>query len=358
MNSSRFSRRQALAACGSLLTLGSSTQAQTPQSPALIGEPPGRIPPAAELVNSLEFEQVAQRKLDGASYAEIAGSDRGPMDRITFNPRYMVNTTKLDLTTPLFGDNMYAPIVIGPVANLKRYHPDGELAMVRGAATAKTAMIVADQSSVPIEKLAAEAKAALWCQVYPGSDPAAARNRAAQAVKAGCKVVVITAGIPWQPAGAPPAPPTLVDWKAIDQVRQGLTVPVVLKGVMTPEEAQAAVTHGVQGIVVSNYGGRSTPATASGILALPAISSAVGGKVPIMVDGGFRRGSDVLKALALGAQAVLMARPAVWSMAAYGADGVQSMLYLIQNEVAREMVMCGLVNMKAMSPAAVTIHRR
>ncbi len=358
MSSSAFTRRHALATCGAWLAGRSVGRAQTPAAPQLIGEPPGRTPRASELVNAFEFEQVAQRRLDTNIYAEIAGSDRGPMDRITFNPRYMVNTTKLDLTAPLFGDDLFTPIVIGPVADLKRYHPDGELAMVRGAGSAKTAMIVADHASVPIDQIAAAAKAPLWYQIYPGSDAAAARNKAAQAVKAGCKAVFITAGIPYQQAGVSAAQTTLLDWKVIDQIRQGLTVPVVLKGVMTPEDAQAVVTHGIQGIVVSNYGGRSMPATASGILALPAISDAVGGKIPILVDGGFRRGSDVLKALALGAQAVLMARPAVWAMAAYGADGVQNMLQLIQNEVGREMVMCGLVNMKAMSRAAVTIHRR
>ena len=115
---------------------------------------------------------------------------------------------------------------------------------------------------------------------------------------------------------------------------------------------------GFQGIVVSNYGGRSIPATSSSILALPAIADAVGGKAAILLDGGFRRGSDVLKALALGAQAVLLGRPAAWSLAAYGAAGVENMLQLIQNELARDMMMCGLVNLKSITRAAVTIHAR
>jgi 4-hydroxymandelate oxidase len=257
----------------------------------------------------------------------------------------------------LFGDNLFAPILIGPIADLKRFHPEGELEMARGASAAKTAMVVADHSSVPIDQLAAQAKTPVWCQIYPGFDASAACNRAVQAVKAGCKGVIVTAGIPYLPAGATGATP-LLDWKALDQIRQGIAVPVVLKGIMTPEEAQTAVSHGFQGIVVSNYGGRSIPATASGILALPAIADAVGGKAAILVDGGFRRGSDVLKALALGAQGVLLGRPAVWSLAAYGADGVQNMLQLIQNELARDMMMCGLVNPKSITRAAVTIHTR
>ena len=356
MTISSLNRRQALLAYASL----AGSPLLRAQQQQLIGEPPGRIPPSSELVNAFEFELVAQRKLDSATYAEIAGSDRVPMDRITFNPRMMVNTTKLDLTTPLYGDNLFAPILIGPIAGLRRFHLEGELEMMRGASAAKTAMVVADHSSVPgvsMEQLAEQAKTPLWCQIYPGIDASAARNRAVQAVKAGCKGVIVTAGIPYLLAGATGATP-LLDWKALDQIRQGIAVPVVLKGIMTPEDAGTAVSHGFQGIVVSNYGGRSIPATAASILALPAIADAVGGKAVILVDGGFRRGSDVLKALALGAQGVLLGRPAVWSLAAYGADGVQNMLQLIQNELARDMMMCGLVNVKSITRAAVTIHTR
>jgi isopentenyl diphosphate isomerase/L-lactate dehydrogenase-like FMN-dependent dehydrogenase len=169
---------------------------------------------------------------------------------------------------------------------------------------------------------------------------------------------VITAGIPYRLGGSAETTQSVPDWKAIDQVRQAITVPGVLKGIVTPEDAQTAVTQGFQGIVVSNYGGPSFPATDSSILALPAIAGAVGGKATIFLDGGIRRGSDVLEALALGAQAVLLGRPAAWSLAAYGADGVQNLLQLIQNELARDMVMCGLVNMKSITRAAVTIHRR
>jgi isopentenyl diphosphate isomerase/L-lactate dehydrogenase-like FMN-dependent dehydrogenase len=327
-------------------------------SQELMGEPPGRIPPSAELVNAFEFELMAKRKLDSATYAEIAGSPRRAMDRITFNPRMMVNTYALDLTTPLFGDNLFAPILIGPIAGQKRYHPEGELAMLRGAGAARTALVIPDNPGVSLEQIAAQAKTPLWCQIYPGNDASAARTRAVQAVRAGCKAVVITAGIPYRRGGPAQTAPPVPDWRAIDEVRQGITIPVVLKGIMTPEDAQMAVSRGFQGIVVSNYGGPSFPGTDSTILALPAIAEAVGGKAAILVDGGIRRGSDVLKALALGAQAVLLGRPAAWSLAAYGADGVQNLLQLIQNELARDMVMCGLVNMKSITRAAVTIHLR
>jgi len=312
----------------------------------LIGEPPGRIAPASELVNAYEFEGMAQRKLGSLLAAEIASGDRKAMDRITFNPRMMINTYKLDLTTPLFGESLFAPILIGPTADQKRFHREGELAMVRGAADAKTLVVVSDRSSYPIEQIAAQAKAPLWYQVYPDTE----RSRIDRAVKAGCKAVIITVG-----AGNGPK---LVDWSAIDSVRQGVKVPVILKGIMTPDEAKTAVSKGFQGIVVSSYSGQRVPGTASTILALPAIADAVGGKATILVDSGFARGSDVLKALALGAQAVLLGRPPLWGLAGYGADGVKYLLQLIQNELARDMVMCGLVNLSSITRAAVTVHRR
>ena len=246
MTSFSLNRRRALTACASLLAGSPFLRAQQPQSPQLIGEPPGRIPPPSELVNAFEFELMAQRKLDSATYADIAGSDRGPIDRITFNPGMMVNTTALDLTAPLFGDNLFAPILIGPIGGLRRLHPEGELAMARGASAAKTAMVVADNASIPIDQIAEQSKTPLWCQIYPGTDAAAAHTRAVQAVKAGCKGVIVTAGIPYSPSAATGAP-SLLDWKALDQIRQGITAPVLLKGIMTPEDARTAVSHWFSG---------------------------------------------------------------------------------------------------------------
>src|SRR5260370_42108744 len=168
-------RREAFTACG---TWRAAPRPAQPQE--LIGEPPGRVPPPSELVNAFEFELMAKRKLGSAISAEIAGCERGPMDRITFNPRMMVNTATLDLTTPLFGDNLFAPILIGPIADQRRYHPDGELAMLRGAAAAKTTFVVAAHSSGPVEDVAARAKTTLGYQVYPGSNACATPPRATQ----------------------------------------------------------------------------------------------------------------------------------------------------------------------------------
>jgi len=310
----------------------------------LMGEPPGRIAPLRELVNTFEFEAMAQRSLSAAAFAEIAGSDRSAFERITFRPRMMVNTTQLDLTTELFGQRLFAPILVGPASEQKRFHPEGELASVRGAFAAKTAMVVSGRASYPIEEIAAQPAATLWFQVHLEPDTDALRRRIDQAVELGCKALCITIG------GA--------DWSAIDRLRQGLRIPVVLKGIMSPEEARAAIGKGIDGIVVSNYGGQAAGGMAAPIEVLPAIAEAVAGKAPILIDGSFRRGADILKALALGARAVMLGRPPLWALAAYGSAGVQTLLEMLQTELARDMAMCGKPNLKSLDPGLLKMHAR
>jgi isopentenyl diphosphate isomerase/L-lactate dehydrogenase-like FMN-dependent dehydrogenase len=297
------------------------------------------------LVNAFEFESVARRKLDPVTFALIAGGDRRAFDRITFRPRMMVNTTKLDLSVELFGQRLFAPIIAGPVSEQKRFSPEGELAMVRGASAAKAAVVVSSQASYSIDQIAAQSKTVLWYQVYP--DPEMV-NRAQEAVKAGCKAVFLTLGTA-KYGGS--------DWNTIDRLRSSVGVPLVLKGILSAEEAKIAAQHGVQGIVVSNYVGREVGDMAASIEVLPAIAEAVGGRLAILVDGGFRRGSDVLKALALGARAVLLGRPPMWGLASYGADGVQRLLELLQTELARDMAMCGRVNLQAIDRTVVKVHK-
>jgi 4-hydroxymandelate oxidase len=306
------------------------------------------LTPRADLANVLEAEVVARRRLAPDVFSMIAGGDRSFFERITFRPRMMVNTTRLDLSVEIFGEKLFAPILVGPAARQQMFHAEGELAMVRGAAAAKTLVVVSGDSSFPIEKIAAEAKTALWYQVFPDEDINAVRGRALAAVKAGCKAVCVTVGANGR--GTPH-----LSWNMIDQIRRGLGVPVVLKGVMTGEDATEAMKRGIEGVIVSNYGGLL--GLVSPMEMLPVITDAVGGKVPVLVDGGFRRGSDILKALAFGARAVLVSRPALWGLAAYGADGVQTVLEMLQTELGRSASQCGKVNVKAIDRSVVKVHR-
>ncbi len=191
MKKTVLTRRKALAGFGSLVAASPLAGDHPPQ---LLGEPTGRIPPRADLVNVLEFENIAERNLAPVVYASIAGGDRSFFDRITFRPRMMVSTTRLDLTISLFGEKMFAPLMVGPMSRLQNYHPDGEAGMVRAASASKSWMVVSSESSLPLEKIAAESKTTLWYQVFPEEDAAAVRAKMDRAVKSGCKAVCITVG--------------------------------------------------------------------------------------------------------------------------------------------------------------------
>jgi 4-hydroxymandelate oxidase len=337
MSRGSLTRRRALAAYGSLLAASPLLKGQT----KLIGEAPGRIAPVDELVNTLEFEPMAERKLPPAAFAEIAGSERKAFDRMTFRPRMMVNSLKMDLTRRIFGEALYMPIVVGPAADQKRYHPEGELAMARGASAADTVTVVTSRASFPVDRIAAQSKTSLWFQVSPHQGDRAALDNA---LKAGVKVVIFT-----------PNRGTAVDWSAVERLRKGVSVPFLLKGVMSVEEAKTAMAKDLDGIVVSNW---SSGSAAAPVEVLPAIADAVAGKVPILVDGSFRRGSDVIKGLALGAQAVLLGRPPLWGLAAYGDAGVRTLLELLQSEFARNMAQNGRPTLADIDRELVRIHKR
>jgi 4-hydroxymandelate oxidase len=337
----RWSRRRALQAFGSFLAASPLLRGQE-----LIGEPAGRITPKEDLIDVFEVEAMAKRKLASTVFGTISGGDRAAFERITFRPRMLVNVQKLDLSVDLFGEKLYCPIVMGPIMGQQQFHPDGELASVRGAAGSKTLMVVSGRSSQAIDKIAAAAKGPLWYQVFPDADFSAAQ----QAVGAGCKAVCLTVGTPYRGPH--------MNWDVIEQWGKQLKVPLVLKGIMSPDEAQAAVQRGVQGIVVSNYGGHFSTGLASPLEMLPSIVDAVGGKIPVLVDGSFRRGTDILKALAFGARAVMIGRPAMWGLGAYGADGVQVVFQMLQGELARDMGHCGRPSIASIDRSLVKVHRR
>jgi 4-hydroxymandelate oxidase len=349
-----LTRRRALGAAasvlvGSKIAPGSTAGVQPAVERAVVA-------PRAELVNTLEYEQQAKLMLAPAVFSLIAGGDRSGFDRITLRPRMLVDTRGLDLSVTLFGEQHFAPIVLGPVADQKRFHPDGELATVKGASAARTVMMVSSRASVPLQEIAAEARTALWYQVFAG-DPAA-RRQIQDAVNARCSAICISAGAAPAASGTPrSAIAAKMDWSAVDALKRGLNVPMMVKGITTPEAAQLALQHGVDAIIVSNYDGLAGAATGSVVLTLPAIVDTVGGKVPVLVDGSFRRGTDILKALAFGARGVLVARPAMWGLAAYGADGVRGIVEMLQTELARYMAMCGRPHLKMLDRSLLRLHR-
>ena len=324
-------------------------------------------------VHSIEDMRVrAARRLPRSVFDYIEGGsedevslrrNRASFEDWEFIPRWG-SIDNLTLSSTLLGGPVSMPLLLSPTGGTRLFHPDGELATARGASAAKAVMVVSSDSSFPIDKIAAEAKAGLWYQAFPGADANALKSQIQQAVKAGCKAVCITVGAEYRDAKRASGPaqlakmaPAALNWNVIDQLRQGLSVPFVLKGIMSSEEADAAIKHGVQGIVVSDYGSLLTKGMAPAIEVLPSIVDAVGGRVPVLVDGSFRRGSDVFKALAFGATAVMIGRPAMWGLAAYGADGVQSVVEMLQTDLGRDLGQCGTPTLKAISRAHVKVHQ-
>ncbi len=336
---------------GAFLRLGMLTaSAPVLHSQETVGNRPVKLVPIDELVNLFEFEEMAKLKLDGETYSKVAGSDRSAFDQITFRPRRLVGIEGLDLTTMLFGEPMFAPILVGPIPQQRQFHPEGELATVRAAAAARATVVVSNRSSYPIGDIAAQADATLWYQVDADGVTSQVRDQIQRAVAAGCSALCIAVGAASDRESEPLI--ARADWRAIDELRQDVAVPVLLRGVMNREDAREALERGIHGIGVSNGGRSGSPAA---IEVLPSIVDVVGGQVPVLVDGSFRRGSDVVKALALGAQAVMLGQPPIWGLAAYGADGVRAVVEMLQTDIARTMISIGRLTLETLDRDAVRI---
>ena len=321
-------------------------------APLRMPDPPPVLVPRSDLVNVLEYETQARLVLGPAKVAPILGSDRTVTDRITLRPRMNIPTRDLDLTSTLFGDEHFTPIIVGPIADQKRFHPEGEIAMARGASAAKAAMVVSSDASVPLAEIAQAATTPLWLQVYANSPKVKDVLAEASAAKAKAVIVTVNAGAS---AGGPAAQGD-IDWASVDAVVKGTSLPVIVKGITRPQDAKEAAARGAKGVVVSNYRGGNASALTGTLLLIAPVVQAVGDQVPVLVDGSFRRGTDILKALGLGAKGVLIGRPVMWGLAAYGADGVQGVVEMLQTELARYMGMCGRPSLAAVNSSIVRVH--
>jgi isopentenyl diphosphate isomerase/L-lactate dehydrogenase-like FMN-dependent dehydrogenase len=367
------------------------------QEPAWI---PDRLPPIEALNNVMEFEPVARTRMLKTAYDYIVGGvddewtlrrNRQGFERYSLRPRMLVDVSKLDLSLELFGSRIEMPILVAPTGGHQQAHPEGELATMRGACAAKTIMTVSTASSYPVDKIAAAATGPFWFQLYAGPDLETTRERVERALEAGAKVICLTVdaqyvshrerllrdrlttgGPPGEPsrlsarahhrtAQAPPNPYRLtpqftahLTWSFFDELKAYARVPVLIKGILTAEDAKLAVQHGAAGIVVSNHGGRYLEFTPSTIEVLPEIVEAVQGKIPVLLDGGIRRGTDVLKALAIGAKAVLVGRPPLWGLGAFGQAGVTRVLEMLQTELALAMGLSGMPNLASINRNLIT----
>lgn len=345
-------------------------------SPLLRGQqdpvrPHPRFPKLEELLTPLDFEPAAYARLPRGWYDYTAyGSDgeftlrrnRDAFDWVDLVPKSIGAPAQVDTSTELFGTRFVSPLMISPTAVHTHMHPDGEVATYQGATAARTPMAVSNNTSVPIEKIAPAANGQLWFQLYPREDMESNRETLERAQAAGAKAIIVT--IDQQAAEyeralhdrhlvapitstarrastrqAAPANPYRIrefrlwyDWGLFARLRPLIKVPMIAKGILTAEDARLCLEHGLDGVYVSNHGGRSLDYGPSTLEVLPEIAAAVNGKVPILFDSGIRRGADALKAMALGANLVLLGRLPRWGLGAYGPPGVRRLLELMQTE--------------------------
>jgi isopentenyl diphosphate isomerase/L-lactate dehydrogenase-like FMN-dependent dehydrogenase len=337
-----------------------------------------RVAGLNELVTSFDFEAVAFAKVPRAAYDYTAyGSDseftlrrnREAFDWVELVPRGVADVTKPQTATEILGTPMAYPIFVSPSANHEALHPQGEMATHIGATAANTPYIISQNTTFPVEKVAAAAKGPIWFQLYPRQEIEDNRPVLEAAQAAGAKAIVVTIdqqaavyeralhdrslGVAMVGRNAPRRPAASAnpyrisdgrlwyDWKYFDQIRPMVKVPILAKGVLTAEDAKLCLEHGLDGIYVSNHGGRSLDYGPSTLEVLPEIVEAVRGRVPMLFDSGIRRGTDILKALALGANAVCLGRVPRWGLAAYGAEGVQRVIEIMQKELVQAMLFTG-----------------
>jgi isopentenyl diphosphate isomerase/L-lactate dehydrogenase-like FMN-dependent dehydrogenase len=336
-------------------------------------------------VNVFDVQREAERKLDPGRRGYFSG---GAGDELTLGenveawrswrlrPRQLTGIESVSTAAEILGAPVSAPILVAPVAYQRLLDPEGETAMARAAAAAGTVMCLSTlATTTPTEVAAAAPGGRRWFQLYPFRDAAVTRALMQEAVAAGFEAVVVTVDLP--PGGnresdlrtgfaipgeieIPSVAAALgssrtvtvedtfalmnpaLTWDDLGEIAAEAGVPLLVKGLLTAEDAELAVEHGAAGVVVSNHGGRQLDRAVATAEALPEIVEAVAGRATVLVDGGIRRGTDVAIALALGADAVLVGRPAAWGLAAGGAAGVEWMLRTLAAELAHTLVLCGV----------------
>jgi 4-hydroxymandelate oxidase len=324
------------------------------------------------------MSKMAWEYINGGAVDELTERwNHEAYEHIRLRPRNLVDVSRLDTRVKLFGREMPFPILLAPTAYHKLAHPEGELATVRGANASGATMVLSTYSTTSLEEVAAAAKGPLWFQLYVQPDRDFTRALVHRAEAAGYQALAVTVdapvlglryreqrtkftlppgmeranlkGLATAKGGQRPGENEIysatldpkVTWKDIEWLRSLTKMPVLLKGVLNGDDAGRAVDAGVSGIIVSNHGGRNLDTVPATIEALPEVVAKVAGRIPVLVDGGIRRGTDVLKALATGASAVLIGRPYVYGLAVGGADGVAHVVNILRREFEAAMALAG-----------------
>jgi isopentenyl diphosphate isomerase/L-lactate dehydrogenase-like FMN-dependent dehydrogenase len=337
------------------------------------------------LLNVWDYERAASERLEPGPYGYFAG---GANDEVTLRdnvaaygrwvlrPRVLIDVSETTTATTVLGRELSMPILVAPVAFQRVVHPDGEVAMARAVAAAGSVMCLSTMATATWDEIGGTG-VPRWFQLYVPRDPAVAAEVVAGAAEAGFSALVVTVdtpvlgrrerdhrtgfsiqhlvGLEWlqqaklTPRTAFDSISSAVTWSDVERFASTSGLPVVLKGIVTAEDARLACEHGASAIVVSNHGGRQLDGVSATIDALPEVADAVDGRIEVLVDGGIRRGSDVVKALALGARAVMVGRAPLWGLAVNGQQGAANVLDILRSELHLALQLCG-----CRSPAEVS----
>ena len=349
-------------------------------------------------LNVLEVEAIARDRMERAYYDYYAGgaedeltlaANRRAFAEVFLRPRVLMDVSRIETKTRVLGTEVSMPVLVAPTAFHRLADPEGELATARGAGAARTVMVVSTIATYPLEEIASAATGPLWFQLYVYKDRGLARNLVQRAEKAGYRALCLTVDTPhlgrrerdWRNGFTLPRGVTLrnfegagrdaeslgnsfhsyvhqqldcsLTWDSVEWLRGETRLPIVLKGIIAPEDARMAVERGVDGIIVSNHGGRQLDGTEPTLRALPRVADAVQGRAEVLMDGGVRRGTDVVKALALGAKAVLVGRPCLWGLAAAGEEGVTRVLEMLRKELELTMALCGATHVSSIERSLI-----
>ncbi|MBI5083903.1 MAG: alpha-hydroxy-acid oxidizing protein [Acidobacteria bacterium] len=354
-----------------------------------------------DALNVLEFEDAARKAIPPAHFGYLSTgvdgdatlrANREALARIQLRPRRLIDVSTVDTSVDLLGTKWDTPILLAPVANQGAFHAEGEAGVARAAKQKRTLQILSTFSSYSVEQVNREGGRPVWFQLYPTSSLTVAERVVQRAEAAGCPVLVLTTDIPagrnpetqkrferldkrrcsschgdsmpassfrrpifkgLDVAGLVPYNATLT-WGYVDRLRRMTKMKLVLKGIVTREDARLCREHGVDAIVVSNHGGRAEETGRATIESLSEVLDGAGSTLPVLIDGGFRRGTDIFKALALGARAVAIGRPYVWGLGAFGQAGVEKIIDLLQAEFRLIMQQCGARSLAEITRQSVT----
>jgi len=355
-----------------------------------------------DAINVFDFEPVMRRNVPPAHFGYMASgiddevtmrANRDDFLKFQLRPRRLVDVSKVDMSTEILGVKYETPIIIAPVGGQRMYHAEGEIATAKAAKAGNHLQILSTNTTTGVEDVTAARGAAVWYQLYATNKWEVAKAFVIRAEKAGCPVVAVTVdrtggrnqetflrlqrtdtrncsschdrsslqadlmrrsmyeGV--DITGLTHIQSSNLTWEFIKRLRDLTRMKIVIKGILAYEDAVLAVDAGIDAIIVSNHGGRSEDSGQSTIDVLPEIIKAVRGRMPILIDGGFRRGTDIAKALALGAQGVCIGRPCVWGLGAFGQPGVERVLELLRIELRVIMQQLGAPSIKHLVPAMV-----